>query len=389
LMSTRPQLEQIYDELAAPSAKVFLQALRARNIQVRAADVRTFLASKSERQIQQPGNRFSGKVVAFSENDRWGTDVISFVANPAVKDGKKYNYVLIVQDFFTRKIWTTPMVALTEVTESFVEIVGDTPVREVVADRGIEYRAVKFQLACKKLNITVSYKNSNDRNGPTSRLDAAIGRLRRSLIRLQELGKGSDWLAVLERATAAYNNSHHESTDAIPNSMSDSIVLEQKKRNAVNAGHNDREIRARKAKLQKLGGFRVLNPKANGIVRKRAGAEIWSRRIHLVSGFPIASRVADEDGEQYDTKQTLAVPTDSSELAVTTKEEDVLRPYAESLRALIPEGERVLAGPVMEQLKVERPGIKALLRNYRLTIKAFVLKFPDLILREGRRISAV
>ena len=75
-MSTRPQLEQIYDDLAAPSAKVFLQALRARNIQVRAADVRSFLASKSERQIQQPGNRFSGKVVAFSENDRWGTDVI-------------------------------------------------------------------------------------------------------------------------------------------------------------------------------------------------------------------------------------------------------------------------------------------------------------------------
>jgi len=251
-MST--QLEAIYEDLAAPSAKVFLQALRARNIQVRAADVRNFLASKSERQIQQPGNRFSGKVVAFNKNDRWGTDVISFVANPVVKDGKKFSYILIVQDFFTRKIWTTPMVALTEVTESFVAIVGDTPVREVVCDRATEYRSWKFQQACKKLDITVNYKNSNDQNGPTARLDAAIHRLRRSLIRLQEIGKGTDWLAVLERATVAYNNSHHEGTEAAPNSMSDSIVLEQKKRNAVNAGHNDREIRARKAKLQKLGG---------------------------------------------------------------------------------------------------------------------------------------
>ena len=74
------------------------------------------------------------------------------------------------------------------------------------------------------------------------------------------------------------------------------------------------------AKLQKLGGFRVLNTKPKGTLRKRAGAEIWGRRIHIVTSFPIASRVADEDGEQYDTKQTLAVPTDSSELAVTTTE---------------------------------------------------------------------
>ena len=140
-MSTRPQLEQIYDDLAAPSAKVFLQALRTRNIQVRAAYVRSFLASKSERQIQQPGNKFSGKIVAFSQNDRWGTDVISFVANPVVKDGKKFSYILIVQDFFTRKIWTTPMVKLNEVTESFVTIVGDTQVREVVCDRATEYRS--------------------------------------------------------------------------------------------------------------------------------------------------------------------------------------------------------------------------------------------------------
>ena len=212
MSTSRPQLEQIYEDLAAPSAKVFLQALRTRNIQVRAADVRSFLASKSERQLQQPGNRFSGKVVAFSVNDRWGTDVISFVANPVVKDGKKYSYILIVQDFFTRRIWTTPMIKLNEVAESFVTIVGDTPVREVVCDRATEYRSSKFQQACKKLDITINYKNSNDQNCPTARLDAAIHRLRRSLVRLQEIGKGTNWLAVLEKATIAYNNSHHEST---------------------------------------------------------------------------------------------------------------------------------------------------------------------------------
>ena len=387
-MTTRPQLEAIYDDLAAPSAKVFLQALRARNIQVRAADVQAFLQSKSERQIQQPGNKFSGKVVAFSKNDRWASDVISFVANTAVKDGKRFAYILIFQDFFTRKIWTIPLVSLADVTESFVRLVGDTPIRELLADKGMEFRAVKFKAACVKLDIVLSFKNSNDRNGPTSRLDAAIARLRRSMVRLQELGKGKNWLEVLEKATTAYNNSHHESTDAPPNNMSDSVVLEQKKKNAVNAGHNDREIRARKAKLQKLGGFRVLNPKPRGLLRKRAGAEIWGRRIHEVASFPIASRVVDEDGDEFPTKQTLAVALDSSELKIKTTEDDALRPYAERLRELIPEGERVFSGPMLEQLAADFPGLKTLMRNYRLTTKAFLLRFPDVILREGRRISA-
>ena len=118
LMTTRPQLEAIYEDLAAPSAKVFLQALRARIIQVRATDVQAFLQSKSERQLQQPGNKLSGKVVAFSRNDRWAADVISFVSNTAVKDGKRFAYVLIFQDMFTRKIWTIPLVSLAEVTEA-------------------------------------------------------------------------------------------------------------------------------------------------------------------------------------------------------------------------------------------------------------------------------
>jgi len=229
-MSTRGQLESLYEELAAPSAKVFLQALRARNIQVRAADVQAFISSKSERQIQQPGNKFSGKVVAFSRNDRWSADVISFVSNTAFKEGKRFAYVLIFQDMFSRKIWTVPMVSLAEVTESFERLVEDTPIRELLVDKGMEFRAVKFKAACVKLDVSLSYKDSNDRNGGTSRLDAAIARLKRSMVRLQELGKGKNWLEVLEKATAAYNNSHHESTDAPPNDMSDSVILEQKKR---------------------------------------------------------------------------------------------------------------------------------------------------------------
>ena len=386
MSTSRSQLEQVYEDLAAPSAKVFLQALRARNIQVRAVDVRTFLASKSERQIQQPGNRFSGKVVAFSENDRWGTDVISFVAKPAVKDGKRYSYILIVQDFFTRRIWTAPMVKLEEVPERFVAIVGDTPVREVVCDRATEYRSSKFQQACKKLDILINYKNSNDQNGPTARLDAAIHRLRRSLVRLQELGKGTNWVEVLEKATIAYNNSHHESTETTPLNMPDSARLEQKKLNATNARHNDREIRARKAKLLKLKGFRVLREKASNI-RNRAEAELWSRRIHLVTSFPIASKVEDEDGNVYDTKQTLAVATDSSQLA------DQIVSYTERLRAIAVQLQATVEdapNTLLEAMKLlpRATGVAKLLKAAGKTPKALVNDNPDLFRKVGKKIIA-
>jgi len=387
-MSTRGQLESLYEELAAPSAKVFLQALRARNIQVRAADVQAFISSKSERQIQQPGNKFSGKVVAFSRNDRWSADVISFVSNTAFKEGKRFAYVLIFQDMFSCKIWTVPMVSLAEVTESFERLVEDTAPRALVVDKGIEFRAAKFKAACVKFDVVLTYKDSNDRNGPTSRLDAAIAQLKRAMVRLQELDKGKNWLEVLDKATAAYNKSHHGSTDAPPNDMSDSIILEQKKENAVKAGHNDREIRARKAKLQKLGGFRVLNPKPRGLLRKRAGDEIWGRRIHQTTSFPIASRVVDEDGNEFATKLVLAVALDSSELKVKTNAEDELRPFAERMRELIPPGERAFSGPIQDELADDMPGLETLLRKYRLSTAAFLDKFPDLITRDGRRISA-
>jgi len=98
-MSTAAQTDQLtalWDELGAPSLKNFQFALTNRGISVPAAEIRKFVSLQSERQIAQPGNRYTGKVVAFYENDRWAVDIISYVSRP-VKDkdsGKKFQYVL-------------------------------------------------------------------------------------------------------------------------------------------------------------------------------------------------------------------------------------------------------------------------------------------------------
>ena len=85
---------------------------------VRESDVRELVSSKSERQILQPGARFSGKIAAFYANDRWAADLVNYTSRPITKDGKTYAHVLFVQDMFTRFIRTTPMTSVTETADA-------------------------------------------------------------------------------------------------------------------------------------------------------------------------------------------------------------------------------------------------------------------------------
>jgi hypothetical protein len=96
-VATTEMLTKLWEELAAPSAMAFMLALRARGVSVREKDVREFVSSKSKRQILQPGNRYSGKIAAFYENDRWSADLINYTSRPVVgSDGKTYAHILIV-----------------------------------------------------------------------------------------------------------------------------------------------------------------------------------------------------------------------------------------------------------------------------------------------------
>ena len=107
--TTTETLAKLWVELAAPSTNAFLKAIRSRGISVRESDVREFVSSKSERQILQPGVRYSGKIASFYPNDRWAADLINYTSRPITQDGKKYAHTLIVQDMFTRFIRTTPI----------------------------------------------------------------------------------------------------------------------------------------------------------------------------------------------------------------------------------------------------------------------------------------
>ena len=66
------------------------------------------------RQVQAPAYKFDGKIAAHGINDRWFCDLVDFTAAPSdrgkrtglgeTKEGEVY--ILVVQDVFSRYLWT-------------------------------------------------------------------------------------------------------------------------------------------------------------------------------------------------------------------------------------------------------------------------------------------
>ena len=186
------QLTALWDELGAPSAKNFRFALANRGIIVPAADLRKFESLQGERQVAQPGNRFTGKVPAFYEDDRWAADIINYTSRPVTKDGKKFQHILICQDLFTRFIRTAALTKVPEAEAAIVEMFKERIPRSLITDNGAEFASGRFQAMAAKHGVLLEYKATQDKNGPLSRIDAAIGTFKRKTKALMDRGKGKN-----------------------------------------------------------------------------------------------------------------------------------------------------------------------------------------------------
>ena len=84
------------------------------------------------RQVQASTYKYDGKIAAGGIGDRWFVDLIDFTAAPS-DGGKKTSlrrtkdneaYILVVQDVFSRFLWTEALVTKTpeEVAKAFEQI---------------------------------------------------------------------------------------------------------------------------------------------------------------------------------------------------------------------------------------------------------------------------
>ena len=111
--------------------------------------------------------------------------------------------MLIVQDIFSRFVWTTAMTGTAQTAQAFQQILDDTgrSPRELNTDRGAEWTNIRFQALCKRENIFQKFKKGRN---DIATVDAAIGSLRQALTK-RSARPGKTWVSELASATRGIN----------------------------------------------------------------------------------------------------------------------------------------------------------------------------------------
>ena len=81
-----------------------------------------FVSKYGQRQVLAPERPYAGRIVSPDLNARWAADLISYVAQPVKVGEQTFRYVLIVQDIFSRKIWTEALQKKGDTTAAFERI---------------------------------------------------------------------------------------------------------------------------------------------------------------------------------------------------------------------------------------------------------------------------
>ena len=186
-------------------------------------------------------------------NDRWAADLIDYTTKPSRgKDDppsqEPYQYILIVQDVFSRKVWAVSMRVKTPefVQQAFEHIVrsGAGVPRELDTDDGAEFKG-PFEAYLKEEQIQHSIADPRNKNA-RGMLDAAIRAFKQQLARIQVAEHTRDWASLVTRAAKAYNDSEHSALiGRAPDDVSEDedVQFLLKKQAAENLQTNEQTLR--------------------------------------------------------------------------------------------------------------------------------------------------
>ena len=147
-------IEQVFEELNFPSASRLKRVLDTRNIPYNTRELERLVRGETTRQVQAPRYKFDGEIAASRLHSRWFADLIDFSAAPSAGTGKDVGlrptssgekYILVVQDVFSRVIWTEALINKrpTTVAATFKKILnkaGSVPAA-LTNDGGMEFSA--------------------------------------------------------------------------------------------------------------------------------------------------------------------------------------------------------------------------------------------------------
>ena len=100
---TPEEILEIFEDLNYPSASKLRAAPIKKGFKARLRDVEAFVKSQTPTQLFAKTPKYRGKIIASRPNERWVVDFIDYSAEPS----GDYEYILLVQDIFSRKLWAT------------------------------------------------------------------------------------------------------------------------------------------------------------------------------------------------------------------------------------------------------------------------------------------
>ena len=314
------QVRELATELGFPSATKLWNEVQKRDIKVTKVEVLKYVRSLGLRQVFQKRPTYEGKIAATEINHRWVCDLIDYNAKPSPdKNGSEpYQYILIVQDIFSRAIFAHALKSKDpEVCQqAFESIVRKSGLPDVLdTDNGNEWTgAFKQYLQDERIRHNISDpRNKNAR----ATLDAAIKSLREQIGRISVAEDRRDWAAFLSRAVEAYNRTEHSSLmGRAPYQVhwDDDVKFNLREQAAKDLQRNSELIEKRGQRLELEGGFRNEEPIRNKF--ERAFTPRYEGKTHAVKKV-MGNTVYDEEGKGHPTRHVLAVER-SSEAVNTT-----------------------------------------------------------------------
>ena len=264
-------IREVAEELNYPSAAKLKKVLESRGIKASTKEVNAVVQGQSVRQVQAPAYRFDGKIASHELNDRWFADLVDFTAAPSdggkktslrpTKDGERY--VLVVQDVFSRKLFTRAILDKRPetVARAFGEILAECGVKpkSVTSDLGAEFGA-PFKRLLESEGIAAYQKDKQDINAIAT-IDTAIGNLKKAMARDARKNQTNDGADRLKKVTAGQNSIPNDEylEGVAPNKVADNTDLRQllREKNAAFSEHDRVRAEKREKALTDKGHFRV------------------------------------------------------------------------------------------------------------------------------------
>ena len=179
-MDHEERLQALAKEIGYPSATKLWKAVQRYDLPINRKEVDAFVSKQSVRQVFKQRPRFDGKIVAVEINDRWAADLIDYTAKPSVGSDDRpsdapFQYILIVQDIFSRKLFVHALRSKTPeiVEQAFQSIVRRAGLPDRLdTDDGPEFKG-PFQQYLDEEHIYHVIADQRSKNARAT-LDAAI-----------------------------------------------------------------------------------------------------------------------------------------------------------------------------------------------------------------------